>query len=232
MVDLWLAAIVFVASHFGLSATPLRGLLVRAMGERPYQGLYSLVALVAVAWLCIAYNQAPPDPVLWWLGEAGPLLTIVVLPVSLLLLVLGLGQPNPTSVGAEHLLEDGERDLAYGVFRITRHPVMWAIGLWALSHLVANGELRSVVFFATFAALALCGTALIDAKKRRSAPHAYERFAAATSNLPFAAIVTGRQSLGPAIREMGWTLPAVAVVLYGTLLHLHIWMFGVSPYPL
>lgn len=232
MVDLWLAAILFVVSHFGLSATPLRGVLVRAVGERPYQGLYSLIALVAISWLCVAYNQAPPDPVLWWLGQLGPFLAIVLVPLALLLLVLGICQPNPSSVGAEHLLEDSERDLARGVFRITRHPVMWGIGLWALSHLVANGEMRSVVFFATFAMVALCGSTLIDAKKRRSAPQAYDQFVGSTSNVPLAAVFAGRQSLAQAIQETGWKLPALAVLLYGVLLHLHIWMFGVSPYPL
>lgn len=34
----------FLVSHVGISSTPLRGALVRALGERPYLGLYSLVA--------------------------------------------------------------------------------------------------------------------------------------------------------------------------------------------
>jgi len=231
MTELWLAAIFFVGSHVGLSSTPLRGVLVRVLGERAYQGLYSLIALVAIGWLSIAFNKAPPGPVLWWFGDLGPLLSIVLVPIALLLLVMGVGQPNPSSVGAEHLLEE-EGDHARGVFRITRHPVMWAIGLWALSHLVANGELRAVIFFASFAVLALCGTVLIDAKKRRSAPLAYEHFAGTTSNVPLAAVFAGRQSLGRAIAEIGWKLPLAAVVLYGVLLHLHLWLFGVSPYPL
>lgn len=231
MTELWLAALVFIASHFGISSTPLRAVLVVAMGERPYQGVYSLIALVAIAWLCVAYNQAPPGPVLWWFGELGPLLSIVVMPLALLLVVLGVAQPNPSSVGAEHLLEQ-EADHAIGIFRVTRHPVMWGIGLWALSHLVANGELRSVIFFAAFAVLALAGTLALDARKRRSAPLAYEAFAGATSNVPLAAAIGGRQSLALAIGEIGWRLPLAAVVLYGVLLHLHLWLFGASPYPL
>ena len=41
------SAIAFVGLHFLLSH-PLRGPLVRAMGERPFQGLYSLVAIVTL----------------------------------------------------------------------------------------------------------------------------------------------------------------------------------------
>ena len=78
----------------------------------------------------------------------------------------------------------------------------------------------------------MCGTVLLDAKKRRSAPVAYEDFAEATSNIPLAAILARRQSLGQAIGDIGWKLPAVVVVLYGALLHLHLWLFGASPYPL
>ena len=43
---------------------------------------------------------------------------------------------------------------------------MWAIGLWAISHLIANGDLRSLLFFGAFAVLSLGGTVLIDRKKQ------------------------------------------------------------------
>jgi len=229
LAELWLAAAVFILGHFGISSTPLREVLVRRLGEQPYNGLFSLLAVAALAWLIVAYNAAPPGPWLWSLPAVGPYLAIVVLPLAVLLLVGGVSQPNPTAMGGDHHLDDARP--ARGTLRITRHPVMWAIGLWALTHIVANGSLRDIVFFGSFAVLALAGTVLIDAKHGARHGASFERFAAATSNLPFLAIATGRQSLVKTLRELGPVRLVVVVALYGALLHLHTWLFGVSPYP-
>jgi uncharacterized membrane protein len=229
LAELWLAAAVFILGHFGISSTPLRDVLVRRLGEQPYNGLFSLLAVAALAWLIVAYNAAPPGPWLWSAAAAGPYLAIVTLPVAVLLLVGGVSQPNPTATGGERHL-DGARP-ARGALRITRHPVMWAVGLWALTHVVANGSLRDIVFFGSFAVLALAGTLFIDARHRARRGEAFARFAEATSNLPFLAIATGRQSLVKAVRELGPIRLVVVVALYGALLHLHTWMFGAPPYP-
>ena len=230
MFELWLAAAVFLASHLGVSSTSLRSALVGLVGEGPYTVVYSLVALAAITWLSMAYNSAPPGPVLWWLGDLGAYVAIVVLPLALVLVVGGVSQPNPTAVGGDKLLDNTRP--ARGALRITRHPLMWGIGLWALSHLLANGDLASVVFFGSLAALALLGTLALDHKHRRRQGEAFERFVAATSNLPMAAILARRQSLGRAVIEMGWSRLAVAAALYAVLLHLHQYLFGASPYPL
>jgi uncharacterized membrane protein len=230
MTELWLAAAVFLATHFGISSTGLRGLLIDWIGEGPYTVAYSTIALAAITWLVMAYNGAPPGPMLWWLGDLGAYVAIVALPVALLLLVGGVSQPNPTAVGGDRLLDNTRP--ARGALRITRHPVMWGIGLWALSHLLSNGELRGVVFFGSLAILALVGTLTIDHKHRRRSGEAFDRFAEATSNLPLAAILARRQSFGKAVTEMGWIRLGAAAALYAVLLHLHRWAFGASPYPL
>ena len=229
MVELTLAAAVFLVTHFGISSSPLRTALVNWIGEGPYTALYSAIALAAIVWLSRAYNAAPPGPVLWWLPDVGAYAAIVVLPLALVLLVGGVSRPNPTAVGGDRLLDTIRP--ARGALRITRHPVMWAIALWALSHLLANGDLASVVFFGSLAGLALIGTLAIDRKHRRRQGDAFNRFADATSNLPFVAIAARRQSFGKAVVEIGGLRFAAAVALYAVLLHLHQWLFGVSPYP-
>jgi hypothetical protein len=50
IVLLAIATAVFLATHF-VTSTPLRPALVRAMGEWPYRGLYSLVAFVTLGWM-------------------------------------------------------------------------------------------------------------------------------------------------------------------------------------
>src|ERR1700738_5279716 len=54
-----------------------------------------------------------------------------------------------------------------GIVRVTRHPFLTGVGLWALVHLIGNGDVASLFFFATWAIVALAGTASIDAKRRR-----------------------------------------------------------------
>lgn len=221
------AGLFLLLTHFGISSTPLRAALVGRLGEKPYLGLYSLVSALAFWWLVAAYKAAPHVPV--W-PPAGGLAWVPVLlvPVALFLLVAGLSTPNPTSVGQEKLLT-GDREPVRGILRVTRNPFLWGVGLWAVAHMVPNGDLASLILFGTLALLALGGSVLIDAKLARRLGAAWDRYAARTSNLPFAAILAGRQSL--VWREIGWWRPALALLLYGGLLHLHRTLFGVSPLP-
>jgi uncharacterized membrane protein len=93
---------------------------------------------------------------------------------------------------------------------------------------IAKGDLASLVMFGVFAALALVGTLMIDRKYAARRGAEWQRFVGASSNLPLAAIVEGRQSL--AFAEIGWARLVVALLLYVVLLALHPWLFGVSPF--
>lgn len=186
------AGFVFYATHILLSSTRLRGLLRDLLGEDGYLATYSLVALATFIGFVMAYTKAPLI-VLW---EAYPVLRFVplaVMPFATIFLIAGYTTPNPTMLGMEHLAAND--DPAPGILRITRHPVLWAVGLWALSHIPPNGDLASLIFFGSLAALALGGTLLIDAKKRLALGTNWPRLAAITSNLPFLAILTGRTRL-------------------------------------
>jgi uncharacterized membrane protein len=224
MTELLLAAAFLIASHYGISSTPLRGRLVDRLGERAYLGLYSVIALAAVVWLSIAYAGAPYVE-LWTFAAWMAWLPLLLMPVALIFLVGGVSTPNPTAVGAPGTLDP--EDAARGILRITRHPVMWAIALFALSHVVANGDLASVIFFGAFAALALIGTLLLDRKYAARRGADWRRFAEVTSNVPFGAIAAGRQRIE--FEEIGWPRVGAALALYIALLALHPWLFGVSP---
>ena len=87
------AAVAFVGTHFLLSH-PLRAPLVRALGERGFPGVYSLVAAVTLAWVAIAYRAAPETPMLWPVGDAlWGLASAVMLVASVLLLGSLVGNP-------------------------------------------------------------------------------------------------------------------------------------------
>jgi uncharacterized membrane protein len=192
LLSLMIAAIAFCGSHVLLSSTRMRGSLREQLGEYGFLAVYSLTAAVTFAWFLMAYTRAPTIE-LWPRQPWTALVPVVVMPLGTILLIAGYTTPNPTTVGMERTARAD--DPAPGILRVTRHPVMWAIGLWAISHLVANGDLGSLIFFGALALLSLGGTVLIDRKKRLALGSDWPRLAALTSNFPFAALVTGRTRL-------------------------------------
>jgi uncharacterized membrane protein len=224
MVSLALAAIYFAGLHLGIAGSPIRDRLVAAIGQNAYRGLFSAASLAGLIWLIVAYKYAPyfatwgaPQ---WW----KPIAILLMLP-AFVLVVLGLRTPNPTAVGMEGLAARSPE----GIVRVTRHPLLIGIGLWALVHLIANGDVASFLFFGALAVTALAGTASIDAKRRRALGPAWQSFAAQTSIVPFAAIAKGRTRL-----KMGEITPwrwAIAIAAYALFLGGHSHIFGVSPFP-
>jgi len=209
MANLVAATAVFLATHF-VSSTPLRRKLAGAMGEWPYRAAYSLVALVTLGWMIWAYAAAPREA-LW---APLPRLAVVVMPFAFLLIACGYWR-NPTMVGAERLLRSD--DPARGIIRVTRHPIMWGLMLWAAVHILANGDLASLVFFGGFLALAAFGTLAMDARKRSNPD--WPRFAAATSHVPFVALAQGRNRI--VWREIGWLRPAIGLALFLAVFSVH-----------
>jgi uncharacterized membrane protein len=216
----------FLGIHILISGSPLRGVIVRRIGERPYLGLFSALSVAGLVWLIRAYAGAerislwsPPEALRW----AAPPLVLV----ALLLVVIGLTTPSPTVTFGEGRLTAPEP--AQGILRITRHPFLWGVSLWAATHLLLNGDLASITLFGTMLILAGLGPLLIDGKRRRAFGPAWARFAAVTSNVPFAAILAGRNALR--IGEIGAWRAALAVVMWVALLALHPWLFGVSALP-
>lgn len=222
LLSLVIAAVAFCGSHTLLSSTRLRGSLRDQLGERGYLAVYSLTALVIFAWFLVAYVHAPTIA-LWPRQRWTALIPVVVMPFAAILLIAGYTTPNPTAVAMEHRARAD--DPAPGILRITRHPVMWAIGLWALSHLIANGDLRSLIFFGAFAGLSLGGTVLIDRKKRLALGSHWSRLAEITSNLPFAALIAGRTRLR--WRDIGLLRVVAGLLLYVVLYRGHLLIAGV-----
>jgi uncharacterized membrane protein len=223
MTKLLIATAAFLATHY-ISSTPLRAWLTRVLGTNGYLLLYSAVAFATLGGMAWAYYHAPFLG--WWHVPALRYVPLFVMPLAMILIVCGLMTRNPTLVGSERLLRSAEP--AQGILRITRHPLMWGIALWAASHVMARGDVAAAVFFGSFLALALTGTVLIDRRKRMTLGADWQRFAAVTSNVPFAAIITGANRFRAG--EIGWGRPLAGVALYGAVLWLHPLLFGARPY--
>jgi uncharacterized membrane protein len=224
VLSLLLAAIFFAGIHLGVAGTTIRDRAIAALGQSGYRVAFSIATVVGLTWLVMAYNRAP-YAVTWGMLEWWkPFAIILMLPASLLV-VIGLTTPNPTAVAQENRLAQPPQ----GIVRVTRHPFLTGVGLWALVHLIGNGDVASLVFFAVWAVVALAGTVSIDRKRRRLLDGAWEPFAAQTSIVPFAAIVAGRNRFSPG--EIGVWRWGAAVIVYVLMLAGHADVVGVSPFP-
>lgn len=213
------ALAVFLLSHMIPVRPPVRPWLVARLGLPGYVVAYSLLSIAILAWLIVAAARAPfipviPfHPVLLW----APLLAM---PLACWLAVAGLMAVNPLSFGGFGKgAFDPDRP---GILGLTRHPLLLAFAVWAVAHLLANGDLAHVILFALFAGFAALGMVLIDRRKRRQTGPDWEMLARNTARLS----LSGLRYLRPGPVDL-----AAAAGLYALLLWLHRYVIGVSPLP-
>ncbi|MGH8441612.1 MAG: NnrU family protein [Nevskiaceae bacterium] len=224
MTNLALAAVAFAAMHLLIAGTRTRGILVARLGERAFLGLFSAASAGVLGWLIWAYAQVR-QPMLTPLTDLRWLSAVLVL-VAFTFIVLGLTTPGPTIVGGAKLMT--REDPARGIHRVTRHPFLWGIALWALVHALFNPEQANLWFFGTFVFVATVGTFSIDAKREAAYGEAWERYVQLTSNIPFAAIAQRRNRL--VLAEIGWVRLGAALAAYLVLSLLHARFFGLPPF--
>lgn len=179
LAELLLANAAFVGSHFAMSH-PMRALLVRALGTRGFLGFYSLVSFALLYWVVKAFQAAPPAD-LGGSGEIGWLLaTALTLPAMVLLAGSFAGNPAlPDPTGKASIPTEPR-----GVFRVTRHPMMWGIGLWAIAHVVLWWSTRTLITAGAMGVLALLGAHLQDRKKHALLGEEWARWQTQTSYWP------------------------------------------------
>ncbi len=220
-----LAAIFFVVSHIVLASAPLRAALVESIGENAFRGLYSAVAIAALVWLALAYASAPyvelwPETV--WARHV----PLVAMPFAAILVVGGLTTRNATAIGGGAI---DEANPTPGIMKVTRHPFLWGVALWALAHIAPNGDGASLMLFGAIAILSFAGMAAIDRKRARALGAAWGPVLLGTSVLPFGALLSGRAKLR--FGEIGaWRILA-GVALYVALVFAHAPIIGKSPMP-
>jgi uncharacterized membrane protein len=126
--------VIFFGIHLVPWVPALRGALVARLGERGYKGLFAPIALAGFLLIILGKGRAELvplyEPPTWGRQVALPLvlLAFVVLP------------------GAY---------IRGNIKRYTRHPMLWGVTLWALAHLLANGDRASVLLFGAFLAYSL-----------------------------------------------------------------------------
>jgi uncharacterized membrane protein len=177
-----LFAALFVATHFLLSH-PLRALLVTKLGSKGFLAAYSSVSFACFIPMVLARRAAGVEGWLWpvpgWAWE-------VALPVMWLASVLLAGSfvRNPAMETLQS--HDAVIGRPAGVFRWTRHPMMWSFALWGLVHLLIHPEPSAAAIALAIVVLALVGAKAQDAKKRAQLGERWAAWEQQTSFIPFA----------------------------------------------
>lgn len=196
---LFLSAIAFVGLHFLLSH-PLRAPLVGRLGEKGFQGFYSVQSLLTFGLMIYFYRAIGREQPVWTAGEWVWAVAVLVMWLGAILFV-GSFLGNPALPGAK--LDRGK--VPAGVFAITRHPMMWGFATWAAVHLTVIGTAKAMVFDGALIFLAIAGSIGQDAKKEKLMGERFHEWAAQTAFVPFS-------------RGVAW--PGTAAFVGGTLLFL------------
>lgn len=219
MIEFFAAIALFLAAHVLPAATGLRGRLIVKLGRPAYLAFYSLVSLATIAWVIAAALDAPYIE-LWPPGPETALVPLVAMLPASILLAGALWQPSPLSVSFRGGAADPERA---GPVAQIRHPLLWGFFLWAAGHLVANGDLVSLILFGSLALFSLAGMKRLEQRARQRLPAAEIAAAEAlTSGGPLDRI----KRIAPLRGVLDIVL---GVVLYGALLHLHEPVIGIAP---
>jgi uncharacterized membrane protein len=123
----------FIATHAFTMVRGAREVLISALGsDAAYKGLYSLVSLAGFILIIYGYGQYRSTGMipLWTPPDFGRHIAMLLMLFAMILLVATYLQSHIRS-------------------RI-KHPMITAVVLWAIAHLLANGDLGSVILFGTF----------------------------------------------------------------------------------
>jgi uncharacterized membrane protein len=224
MLPLAIAALAWLLLHV-VVAGPLRSGLVARLGLPAYRGLFSIMSAVCLGLLIWTYRKAPYVE-LWPTTPGLALVPLLVMPVAILLLVGSLRGNNPTLAGPDMVLK-GSLPVR-GFTRITRHPMLWAFSLWAVAHMIANGDIAHWLLAGTILLTALNGMPSIDRKRAAQFGEEWQRFKEKTSIIPLAAVMQGRIRLRWG--DIGILNIIVSAVSYGVILWAHEMLFGVPAF--
>lgn len=215
----------FLLFHVIPPMPPVRRRLVARLGLRAYLVAYSALSILLLIWL-IASAVAAPMVLLWPTERWQAFVPLVLMPFALWFAVGGLAEANPLSISFRPA---GDKAGPGPMASVTRHPLLWAFLLWSVAHIPPNGDVVSLIMFGGLAGLAAGGFALLDLRaRRRMGADIWRQRTAATSIIPFAAILAGR------IRPPTWRplliYAVVAAALCGwILLQGHVLVIGSDP---
>ena len=141
--------IIGLVIFFGMHLVPITGvksLLIERVGEKKYQGIFSIISLVG--FIIIIYGFSLIDTCnpmmadcetdnfyLWDSFEYSKEISFLLMPICIIFLVASQMKSN--------------------IKKVVRHPMLIGILIWSFVHLLSTGDLRSIILFASFGAFSI-----------------------------------------------------------------------------
>ena len=190
MLYLVLGLVVFLGVHsVRIVADDWRTQTRARLGERAWKGLYSLASAVGLALIVWGYGLARQQPVVLWTPPVGMRHAAALLTLLAFVLLAAAYVPRNAFKARLH------------------HPMVLGVKVWALAHLLSNGNLADVVLFGAFLLWAVLS---FRAARQRDRVQGTV-YAASTTAGTLATVVVG---------GVAWA----AFALWG-----HAWLIGVAP---
>lgn len=142
-----LGLFIFLGVHLLPVFSQTRNALYRRYGEKKYKGAFSVASAAGLVLIVVGYARAPSEPRLFAPFAAAMLAAPAIMAVSFILLA--------------------SANMRTHIRRTLKHPMLIGVGLWAVVHLLANGEARATVLFGAF--LAYVAIDLVSAVRRHAA---------------------------------------------------------------
>jgi uncharacterized membrane protein len=166
MALLIIGIIVFLGFHLLPTVPGLRERLVGRLGEGGYRGLFSLLSVAGLALLIYGFAEAPLIQI--WSPPAWTRWVAIVLMLPAFIFLVAAYVPGQIKAKL-------------------KHPFLVAVKTWALAHLIANGDLASLILFGSFLAYAVYDRIAIKARQ----PHGVEIQGPVTPRNDVIAVVLG-----------------------------------------
>lgn len=220
LLELLVASTSFVSIHMAMSSSSIRTPLLAFMGQKKFRLLYFLISGVLFTWMITAYLHAP-SIVLFEPNTSMKHVSFSIMGFACFFVVLGYTTSNPMSVGKK---EEELTRVPFGILKITRHPIMWGMALFAFCHVLASGTAAALIFFGSIATLAIAGARHIDMNKQEDENGNWNTYLKLTSNVPLGAIINGRLRVERG--EYKWWQICLTAGLYASFLMSHRVLIG------
>ena len=210
-----IAIIVFFMTHSIPVRPANKALIVARLGARGFTLGYSVLSIAALTLVIIAANRAPFVE-LWPWDHWQNYMTLIAMAGVVLIASLAIGRPNPLSFGGGN--NDQFDPRAAGIIGWVRHPLLAALLLWSLGHLISNGNLAHLILFGLFASFSVLGMRIIDKRNQRLLGlENWQHLANTQRDVSFTRSGLGRICIG--------------IFVYLLLIHFHSAIIGVTPLP-
>jgi uncharacterized membrane protein len=141
----------FLGAHAFVTFRAQRAAVVARLGEGPYKGLFALVSLIGFGLIVYGFAQY----------RAEGLIPVWSPPAWTRHVTVALVWPSIICVTAAYIRGD--------IQRVLKHPMLVGVKLWAVAHLIANGDLGGIILFGSVLAWAVFDRITL---KRRTDPGA------------------------------------------------------------